>query len=227
MADDFIPGSDLAFLAWGRNYSEYVTAHAVAVGLSASIATTLAGKFTAFESALETATNPATRGGAAVLLKDEKRADFEAYCRLTARAVQGTLTVTNTQRYDMGLTVRAASGPIGAPAFGPDIDVKTVSGTTVRARFHDPANPTRKGKPSGVAGLSVFSHVGPTPPVAESDWKFEGNATRTTLDIVFPADTTPGAQIWLTAFYYNPRMQRGPAATPVTTRLPGGAAMAA
>ncbi|HYE19492.1 MAG TPA: hypothetical protein VEA69_13660 [Tepidisphaeraceae bacterium] len=227
MADHFIPGPDQAFLAWARNYSDYVTAHAVAVGLTAPIAVTLASKFTAFEDALALATNPATRGGAAVLLKDEKRRELEAYCRLTARAVQGTLTVTNTQRYDMGLTVRALPSPIGAPGFAPDIDVKLVSGNTVRARFHDPANPTRKGRPSGVAGLSVFSHVGPTPPTSESDWKFEGNATRTTLDVVFPEGTTPGAQIWLTAFYYNPRMQRGPAATPVTTRLPGGAAMAA
>ncbi len=37
----------------------------------------------------------------------------------------------------------------------------------------------------------------------------------------------PGSKIWLTAFFFNPRAMSGPAATPVSTYLPGGAAMAA
>jgi hypothetical protein len=64
-------------------------------------------------------------------------------------------------------------------------------------------------------------------PTEQGDWKFEGNVTRTSMDIVFPPATAPGAKVWFTAFWFNPRLQAGPAATPVSTNIPGGGAMAA
>jgi len=229
MADsDYIPKTDLGLLSWGTNYSGLITAGPLPLGLTTLIATTLAGKLAAFEAALSASTSPATRGGATILAKDAARRDLVSYCRLTARAIQGTITVTNAQRYDLGLTVRdTAPSPITPPASAPDIDILSVSGNTVKLRLHDPANPTRRGKPAGVAGLSIFSHVGATPPDTESDWTFEGNWTRTTLMVAFPEGTPAGARVWFTAFYYNPRAQRGPAATPAGANIPGGAAMAA
>jgi hypothetical protein len=47
------------------------------------------------------------------------------------------------------------------------------------------------------------------------------------ISVVFPASVAPGSKVWLTAFFFNPRALSGPAATPVSTYLPGGAAMAA
>ena len=91
----------------------------------------------------------------------------------------------------------------------------------------DPANPTRRGKPAGVDGLSVFSFVGTSAPTDEANWKFEGNTTRTVVDVLFPATVVPGAKVWFTAFYFNARKQRGPAATAVGTNIAGGSAMAA
>lgn len=228
MALDFLPSSDFALLAWGNNYSSLITLDPVAVGLDAPTAVTLAGKLSAFDAALSAATNPATRGGATVLAKDQSRADLVAYCRLTARAIQGCMTVTNTQRYDLGLTVRDASpSPVPPPAAAPDIDVLGVSGNTVQIRLHDPANPTRRGKPAGVAGMAIFTFIGATPPEAESQWTYQGNWTRTQAEVTFPEGTPAGSKVWFSAFYYNPRAQRGPASTPVSTNLPGGAALAA
>jgi hypothetical protein len=103
---DFIPANDQDFEAWADNYSTLITANATSYGLSAAIATTLAGKVSAYSTALEAATNPQTRGGSTILAKDTARVDLEAYCRQTARQVQGTMTVTDQQRFDLGLTVR-------------------------------------------------------------------------------------------------------------------------
>src|SRR5687767_1028356 len=100
MAADFIPANDAAFDAWADNFSDRITANPTSYGLTAAIATTLAGKVTAYTNALATATNPATRGGSTILAKDLARADLEPYCRQLARAIQGTLTVTDQQRYD-------------------------------------------------------------------------------------------------------------------------------
>ena len=96
-----------------------------------------------------------------------------------------------------------------------------------RAAPKNPSEAATPCVPAGVAGASVFSHVGATAPTAEDDWTFEGLTGRTTVTITFPAETAPGATAWFRAAWYNPRGQKGPAATPATTNIAGGAAMAA
>jgi hypothetical protein len=228
MATDFIPAADADLLAWSDNFSQMITATPTAFGLTAANATTLQTRQSAYATAFEAATDPATRGGSTVLAKDIARADLVSYCRALARAVQGTLTVTNQQRFDLGLTVRDTEpSPIPPPANAPGLDVVSVAGNSARIRLHDTANPSRRGKPLGVAGASVFSFVGAAAPAELSQWKFEGNTTRTTVIVDFPAQTPPGAKVWFTAFWFNPRAQGGPTTTPVGTNIPGGAAQAA
>jgi hypothetical protein len=161
-----------------------------------------------------------------VLAKDTARRDLVAYCRLLARIIQGTLTVTNAQRYALGLTVRdVISTPIPAPSSPPDIDIVSTTRRTVRIRLHDSASSTRRGRPPGVAGASVFSHVGPTPPPALPDWRFEGNITRTKVDVVFDADVASGATVWIAAFWFNTKTQAGPTSSPISTNVPRGLTM--
>ena len=122
-----------------------------------------------------------------------------------------------------------ASGttPIPVPSSAPDIDIVSVSGRSVKIRLHDAASPTRRGKPPLVSGAAVFSFVGATAPTDPAQWKFEGNMTRTVVNVVFPGTVAAGAQVWITAFWYNPRAQQGPGTPAVGTNLAGGAAMAA
>jgi hypothetical protein len=168
------------------------------------------------------------RGGSTILAKDEARVDLVAYCREVARAVQGTMTVTNQQRYDLGLTVREAEpSPIPPPASKPGLDIIATTGNTVKIRLHDSTSSSRRGKPAGVAGAAVFAFVGPAAPTDPALWRFQGNTTRTTFDVTFPPETAPGARVWLCAFWFNPRAQSGPACDPVGTNIPGGASMAA
>lgn len=226
MGTNFIPSTDAGLLAWGLNYSTLVSANPVLYGLTAPIATTLAAKQAAYAAALTAATDPSTRGGATIFAKQTARKDLVAYCRLTARTIQGTITVTNAERYALGLTVRdVLPSPIPPPASAPDIDIISVSGRTVKIRLHDSTSSARRGRPPGVAGASLFSHVGPTPPAALSDWRFEGNVTRTTIGIVFDAEVANGATVWIAAFWFNAKTQAGPTSSPISTNVPGGLTM--
>ena len=60
-----------------------------------------------------------------------------------------------------------------------------------------------------------------------AEWKYEGSATRTTIDIAFASGVPAFSKVWLTAFWFNARQQTGPLASPVTTNLSGGVAKAA
>lgn len=223
MSTDFIPTTDAGKLAYGANFSTIVTAGPVALGLTSAIATILAAKQAAYAAAYALAVDPATRGGASVLAKDTTRDDLISYIRDLARSIQGTLTVTNAQRFSLGLTIRDTSpSPQPPPGSAPDIDVLAVAGRTAKIRLHDSTSSTRRGKPPAVAGASLFSYVGTTPPASLSGWKFEGNGTKTTIDVVFPVSVPAGATVWFTAFWYNGKAQAGPAATPVSSNIPGG-----
>ena len=107
------------------------------------------------------------------------------------------------------------------------IDILSVRGNTVSLRLHEGGDSTRRGKPVGVNGAALYSFVGAVPPTDERDWTFEGLTSRVKADITFPGGVPPGSQVWFTAFWFNQRKQNGPAATPVTTNLQGGMAMAA
>ena len=73
-----------------------------------------------------------------------------------------------------------------------------------------------------MAGASVFSFVGATPPVGVFGWNFEGNTGRTIIDAQFAGTLAPGTVVWLTAFWYNPRAESGPGCSPVSAILAGG-----
>src|SRR5206468_9549551 len=92
MVQDFIPSNDDAFLAWVTPFSAKITATPTAYGVTAGIATTLATKKTTFATTLAAAQDPQTRGKSTILAKETARNDLEAYCRQTARQIQGTLT---------------------------------------------------------------------------------------------------------------------------------------
>ena len=225
---NFLPDRESELVTWSTNFNTRVNATPTTFGLTAPQAAAYGDLHDAFVSAYTAATNDATNSRSAVVTKNDAKALLVAGARQLAGIVQRFPGTTNTMRSDLGLTVRDADPtPIPPPAGAPSVVIESTSGNTVRVRMIDPANPTRRGRPDGVDGLAVFSFVGAAAPSEEGNWRFEGNTTRTTVDVVFPAATAPGAKVWFTAFYFNARKQRGPAATPVGTNVAGGAAMAA
>jgi hypothetical protein len=223
MSTPFVPSREADLVTWGLNFSTKITATPTTFGLTAGQATTNGTLYTAFVDAYNVAQDDATRSPMNVELKNVAKVNLIANIRLLAGIVQRFPGTTNAMRIDLGLTPRdIGPTPVPPPAIQPLVQVKSATVRTVRIRLIDATNPTRRGKPPGVAGVSVFSYVGEEPPAEISSWKFEGNAGRTTLDVVFAATVPSGAIVWFTAFYFNPRKESGPAATPVSTHLPGG-----
>jgi hypothetical protein len=147
---------------------------------------------------------------------------FAPKARSRPNLVNGTASVTNAQKLALGLNVRAEPSPIPAPSSSPVIEIVSVNGRTVKIKLKA-TDSARRGKPAGVQGAAVFSYVGTAAPASTSEWKFEGNTNRTTVDVEFPETIPSGSCVWFTAFWFNPRSQSGPGSTPICTNLPGGA----
>jgi hypothetical protein len=219
---DFIGDTDAGILAFASNFSSVITSAPLPLGLTVLQATALAGLVSSYSAALTASTDPSTRGPAAVLSKEEKKRLLISNIRLLARIIQANPAVTNDQRFSLGLPIRRVPSPIPQPGEAPDVDVKSVSGRTIICRIHR-ATGSRRGKPPGVAGANVYSHVGPTPPASLNDWTLEGHASRpNAVEIVLPADVPGGSTVWICANWYNPRGQAGPTSAPVSTNIPGG-----
>lgn len=224
---DFVPTTDAGLLAFALQFSTKITADPVVLGLTAANATALSTAVSDYQAKYTAATDPATRGKSTCFAKDTSRANLRFLIRQYARAIQGTLTVTNQQREELGLTVRDVE-PTPWPTPGKaGVEVISVSGQTVLIRIYDPLNPTRRGKPLGVAGTTIVSYIGEEPSLNPAEWTFQGNTTRTKIQVAFPSTLAAGTKVWISAFFFNPRGASGQAADPTGTNLQGGALMAA
>jgi hypothetical protein len=225
MGKSFLPETDSGLLAWSVNFRTLIQANPNLYGLSAPIAAAYGLVSVAYEEALQTAVDPSTRTRPSVCAKNAARATLQQQSRLLAKLVEGA-SVSDAHKAQLGLNVRARRTPIPPPAFAPAISIVSTSGNTVRLKLRDLIT-TRRGRPPGVDGAVLFSFVGASAPTSQADWRFETNTTKTTLAINFPSTVPPGARVWFTAFWFNPRAQRGPASMPIGTNIPGGMAMAA
>lgn len=222
----FLPSRDSELVTWSLNFSTRITATPTAFGLTAPQATAYGALHDAFVAAYNVSSAEATNSTSAVLTKNTARTSLTANARMLAGIVQKYPAITDAQRADLGLNVKASPAPVPPPALAPDIDIVSVAGNTVRIKLHNSAT-LHRAKPTGVKGAAVFSFVGPVAPSTEAAWTFQGNTTQTVIDVEFPAETPPGSKVWFTAFWFNPRAQSGPAASPVSTNVAGGSAMAA
>jgi hypothetical protein len=221
MSVGFFPRSDSALLAWSLNYSTLIYATPTAYGLTAGQATAYAAVHMAYANALA-ACDPNMRSKTTVAAKNSARTNLKINAKLLASTINGVASVTDAQKIGLGLNVRALPTPIPPPSSAPVLDVKLVSGWTVKIKLHDSTSGSKRGRPVGVFGASVFSFVGAEAPTDLGTWKFEGNTGQTLIDLAFASALAPGTKVWMTAFWFNGSKQSGPPCAPVSANLPGG-----
>lgn len=222
MPKDFIPSREADLVTWLSTFGSVATAAPTTFGLTAGQCTTFTTLATTFSDLYAQSQAQGTRTPMVIIQKDQAKANVIANARVLAGIVQKFPGITNAQRAELGLTVHVQPGPVPAPGAAPGILVLSQDGRTIRIRLIDPENPTRRSKPPGVSGATVMSYVGATPPDSADGWKFEGSITKTQFDVVFPSTVAAGTKVWITAFWFNPRSQSGPAAPPVSAFLQFG-----
>lgn len=219
---NFPPSREGDLITSSGNFDTKITATPVVFGLSVPQAASFHTLQAAFVAAHTVANDPLSRSHANIVAKNAAKDALIANYRLLAGIVQRFPGTTNFMRAELGLPLRNLPSPIPPPAGAPLIAVLSAVGRTARIRLIDVANPTRRAKPAGVSGASVFSFIGAAAPADLADWTFEGNSGRTTLGVAFPSSVPAGATAWFCAFWFNPRKQAGPNSAPVSTNLPGG-----
>lgn len=218
MPRDFFPRPDAKAVQWTANFSQRINLDPAAYFLSIAQAAEYAVMQAEFADAYFATQNPSTNSTTSTRRKKEARKVVEAETRRLGTLIRGTATVTLAQKFQLGLKERGKPTRINRPESAPRILVRSVVGRTARVELLDTESGKRK-MPKGVRGASIFSHVGETPPTDPAQWNFRRNTSVTRVTVSFPASLPPGATVWLTARWINPRSQHGPSGLPTNMHL--------
>ena len=228
MYTEWPPRREDELIPWSATFLAKILATPVTFSLTAAQAATYQALHDDFVAKWNTANDQTTRTPVAVNLKDVAKVALVKNARLLGGIVQRAGTTTNAMRLELGLPERDYEPtPIPVPSHAPLIEVVSTAGANVTIKLKDATGYKKRGKPLGCDGAAIHSYIGATPPADGKGWKFEGNVTRTKLVVVFDPATTPGTKVWITACWFNPRKEAGPAAAAVSANLPGGATVVA
>jgi hypothetical protein len=128
------------------------------------------------------------------------------------------MTLTDQQRYDLSITIRANPTRIARPDSTPELMVLSMNARRLKL-LAQRIDTLGLGKPKGVAGVSVFYFIGERPAADAAQWTLLTNSSRARIDVLLPATVTPGTTVWLAARYFNPRSQAGPSSNPISVTV--------
>lgn len=157
MGKSFFLGTDAELYAGSAAFSAQITATPTSFGLVAAQATAYAALNAAYATAYLAATNPLTRTKGAIEGKDAAKASLKIMASDLAKIIDGTATVTDQQKANLGLSVRATPTPRPAPGMPTDFRVELFQNGSIGLKWKC-ANPA--GAPGPV--YQVWRRTGTT-----------------------------------------------------------------
>jgi len=115
MANSFFTGTDAELYTGSESFSTKISATPTAYGLTAGQATAYAALNATYAAAYLAATDPATRTKGQVAAKNSAREPLQNMASDLAKIIEGTPSVTDQQKIDLGLNVRKVPAPKPAP----------------------------------------------------------------------------------------------------------------
>ena len=218
---DYIPNADNKFNEWIVPLSDYLTANATSLGLTTDELTPLTAGVGAWKTAYAGHQTADAAASAAQTTKDNARDALEAVVRPLVQRLQVSPGVSDQQRGEMKIPVRATSRTrVSVPASRPMATVDTSRRLQHVIDFRDEGAPKLRGKPAGVAGCEIWEKVGAPAPADISEMRYLATDTRTPYLAQFT-----GAQAGQTVTYWlrwvNTRGEKGPWSEPVTATIAG------
>lgn len=193
MATSFFTGTEAELYAGTEVFSAAINLAPTSYGLTAPEATSYNTLSDDYRSAYLTAITPATRTKGAVAAKNTAKALLRAAASDLALKIEGTASVTDQQKIDLGLNVRKVPAPVPPPGtpYSFNVVLGAAGGLTAGWKCNNPVggygvfyNVFRRNDPSspyefvGTAGQRKF--IDDTIPAGASQITYKVQAARTT-----------------------------------------------
>ena len=214
---------DGALLEWARPFSRQINLDPARFGLPPGRAESYRLILDRYETALWLTANPNLRRRIDTLEKLSAKHALAAESRALVDAIEAWPGLDDAKRSELGIPIRGRSARrVPPPAARPVVQLvrQTMRGLTVRLLTEGES--TGRGRIPGVAGAIVMTFVGDVPPSDSGEWAFRGNTRRMSMDLDFPASVPPGSKVWVTAVFFNNRLENGPPSRPLGMHIAGG-----
>jgi hypothetical protein len=218
---DFIPHADEEFNTFINTFVNYVSAHAVNLGVPPATATALSNAFLVWTDSLAGHDTAQIAATSARTVKDSARDALTIITRTIARSIQANPTVTDEVRTLMGLPVPDDSrtrAPV--PTTKPVGQVDTSQRLQHTIHWRDESMPNSKAKPTGVRGAEIWMFIGPTPPSDPAQAKFVALDTASPYLLVHEA-TNAGKLAHYLLRWMNTRGEAGPWSETLSATITG------
>ena len=224
MPRDFYPRREADIVKWSSNFSSRIIADPQRFALTPGQAAAYAERAAAFATAYRAA-NTRKADTNATVTKEFARVILEAETRKLANIIRPSKVVSVDDKLKLGLRLLTGrKHRIERPSVPPGLEILSVDGRTVMVQLVDREH-AKHARAVGADGAVVMSFVGAEPPTDPADWRFERNTTTARFELTFRGEIPPGATVWLTAYWYNPRRETGPSCEPVSTNIRTGVVM--
>ncbi|HZZ42414.1 MAG TPA: hypothetical protein VFE58_05720 [Tepidisphaeraceae bacterium] len=176
MGRSFFTGTDAELYIGSDLFATKITATPTAFGLVAAQATAYSAVSATWRTAYTVAADPVTRTKASVSAKNAARTAVKTMASSLAKIINGTPTVTDAQKIDLGLSVRATPSPVAPPGTPSRFAVALSAGGALKVSW-------KCANPAGSAGTiyQVWRRVGATGDFVYLGGSGEKNFTDETL----------------------------------------------
>ncbi|HTX21495.1 MAG TPA: hypothetical protein VMD27_06540 [Candidatus Aquilonibacter sp.] len=219
MPHDSIPPADPDFHTWFGGFYNFVSTNAATLNVTPDQATTLTNVYNNWKTAYPAHKTAEAAAGAAVTVKNQARDAAESVLRPLIQQFQASTTVTDDQRKNMKITVRATTRTrSSAPTTMPVASVDTSQRLRHIINYKDSSG--NRAKPAGVAYCEIWAKVGAPAPTDISQMTYLGNASKTPqLEEFTAAQAGQVATYWLR--WVSTRGDKGPWSEPISATIPG------
>jgi hypothetical protein len=215
MAYDYIPRREAELVTFAGTLLRTLEPDPSAFGLDAGVLATYRERFERFVEAYGRASNPETRVKSNITRKDECKRDLIATLRQAIDIMQAWPGMSDVKRDELGIPVRGERRRrVSAPTDRPLVFV-SASGRTVDIAIGKTGT---RSKPADVVGAILFVHYGDAPPTGDEAWRFLQLTRRTRLTTRLEG-VRDACTAWVTAAWFNGRMELGPRADPTPINL--------
>ncbi len=227
----FPPRKDSDIRTWSVHFDSKINAAPTHYGLDGAQAHAYRTLHDAFVSAYAAVINPNTNTRRAIIAKNQAREALlkgKGGAQQLVNIIQAFPSTTNAMRGQLGLRILdTMQSPVPRPTKAPQLSIVSTIGRSIKVQLHDQDHPTRRGKPTGVLGATILYHIGDEVPSNPAQWKFALNISKRAFDVDVPASVDAGSRVWLTAFWFNKRMESSAPSSPKSARISEGLAKAA
>jgi hypothetical protein len=162
---------DSDLLAWSGTFAAKIAAAPLDFGLSEQQATEYATTQTRFADALRVVQDRDARTRTDTVIKNGARRHLVNASRMLVAVCEAWPQMTDAKRSALNIPIRdRVPTPRPRPSTAPLLNGVSQLGLTLKVSLRDAADQTRQGRPAGVLGATILTHVGEEAPASIDGW---------------------------------------------------------